>query len=350
MQMMTRAAVLGSILGLGAAVPTNAFAACTATSFTLVDNQSIQLCSAKFTARDVMQGLGTTMAATYDCSTSFPGNPLLCSPNYNAWTFAQKDWDNFMYTPPSLPSKLLVFFPGGGTPPADYSDFMLEAAAQGYRVIGLSYENVRKPDECKQEPGAPSGTERPIAAQDTCYTDIMGEKAFGYYGGTSETGSNYDSDNTKFETDNGWNYGNGAVERLSAALAYLNATHPQDGWGQFLGNCQIYWEYTGFNVGGTMKCPNWSKISLAAHSQGTKVAAEIAQAHDLGTGRVLMFSGEPDVLDETDTSGHTIYQVSDPSKPVPESPSYLVPDGATPPSHYFCFDLVSSFTSPNSKL
>lgn len=36
---------------------------------------------------------------------------------------------------------LLVFFPGCGGRPADYTHFLLHAAAQGYHVIGLSYFN-----------------------------------------------------------------------------------------------------------------------------------------------------------------------------------------------------------------
>ena len=61
------------------------------------------------------------------------------------------------------------------------------------------------------------------------------------------------------------------VNRIVKLLAFLETTHPGEGWGAFLDGA----------------APRWSSIAVAGHSQGAGHAANIGRLHDVA--RVIMF-------------------------------------------------------------
>ena len=144
---------------------------------------------------------------------------------------------------PSAP--LLVFMPGTGGRPQNTSDFARVAAHQGYRVIGLEYDDVpavamlcprnRDPD---------------------CSEKVRRKRIFG-------------EDVTSLIDDRPEE---SVVNRLTTLLVALDRDHPADGWAQYLENGQ----------------PNWRRIAVSGLSQGAGMAAYIAQRTRVA--RAILFS------------------------------------------------------------
>lgn len=95
---------------------------------------------------------------------------------------------------------------------------------------------------------------------------------------------------------------NSILNRLQKLLVYLAKTDPSGGWAEFLNDGK----------------PDWSRIVVAGHSQGSGHAAFIGKLFKVD--RVLMFSGPQDYLDD----------LNEPA-PWESGPS------ATPASRFFAF-------------
>jgi hypothetical protein len=151
--------------------------------------------------------------------------------------------------------RLLLFYPGTGARPEQYTTFIRRAARWGYHAIGLSYHNsqsinfqicLRKPKEAN------------------CHAQARLEILTG-------TPSDY----TPPDVDRP----NSAFNRLVELLQYLQRTDPESGWNQYLDEA-------------SPPQPRWSRIVAAGHSQGGGHAAYTAKLHELP--RVLLFgSTEP---------------------------------------------------------
>ncbi|MGZ6826427.1 MAG: BPSS1187 family protein, partial [Mycobacteriales bacterium] len=131
--------------------------------------------------------------------------------------------------PSGTPKGLLfVFLPGSGASPLGYDDVVLEAGAQGYHAVGLSYPNATTAaTKCGNDLG--------------CYGPLH-QKVF---------------DGTGTSTVDTTTPVNAVEHRLTALLTYLDASYPTEGWGQYV-------------AGGL---PVWSKVVLSGHSQGASEAA-----------------------------------------------------------------------------
>jgi predicted esterase len=144
---------------------------------------------------------------------------------------------------PSAP--LLIFMPGTGGKPERTSDFADVAAHQGYRVIGLEYNDTPAVAQvCPQNPD-------PACSEKVRRKRIYGDDATGVIDDTHEES---------------------IVNRLSKLLAVLERDHPGEGWGDYLENGQ----------------PKWSRIAVSGLSQGAGMAAFIAQKTPVA--RVVLFS------------------------------------------------------------
>lgn len=143
-------------------------------------------------------------------------------------------------------SPLFLFLPGTGGAP-DHSKLLLSAAAgQGYRALGLMYDDMPATAEaCQRDPDP------------TCAGRFRARRVFG----ESVTD---DIDDTAPET---------VVSRLVAALNYLASHFPREGWQSYLA------------PDGT---PQWSRIVVSGHSQGAGIAAFIAKRYAVA--RVALFS------------------------------------------------------------
>ena len=146
--------------------------------------------------------------------------------------------------------RLFVMLPGTGAVPRFYREVVRTGASRGYHAIGLTYPNdeaVGTLCAANTDPDCAGKARREV---------ILGED-------TSPVVS--------------VNSANAIAGRLSALLTFLNATFPNEGWGQFL-------------IGGQ---PNWALITVAGHSQGGGHAAYMAKLFQLD--RTVMFSSPGDV-------------------------------------------------------
>jgi len=140
---------------------------------------------------------------------------------------------------------LLVFLPGTGGRPQNTSDFANVAARQGYRVIGLAYDD--EPAVAMICPRSPD----PDCSERVRRKRIYGEDVTSLIDDRPEES---------------------IVHRLSSLLVVLAQEHPGDGWQQYLVNGQ----------------PDWPRIAVSGLSQGAGMAAYIAQRTRVA--RAILFS------------------------------------------------------------
>jgi len=180
-----------------------------------------------------------------------------------------------VYDPDAVSAHRLFVFLVGTRGSAESSLKIDSAFAQwGYHAIGLDYEDNLLAVSCAHS---------------------LDSACFDHYREAIVTGAAV-SDKISVDPVNS------ILNRLQKLLVYLVKNDPNGGWGEFV-------------VDGK---PDWSRIVVAGHSQGSGHAAYIGKLFRVD--RVLMFSGPQDYLDDLD-------------KPAPwqSGPS------ATPPSRFFAF-------------
>jgi hypothetical protein len=148
-------------------------------------------------------------------------------------------------------SPLVVFMPGTGGKPSNVVHMLRVVAAQGYRVIGLEYN-----DEPAVVQVCPRDPDR------ACSADFRERRIFG---------GNVRSpvENTQSET---------IVNRLVKLLGYLQAHDAARRWDGYLLNGE----------------PNWSRIVVSGLSQGAGMSAYIAKRKAVA--RVVLFSSPWDYV------------------------------------------------------
>lgn len=140
---------------------------------------------------------------------------------------------------------LAIFMPGTGGRPANAGVLLQAIANQGYRVLGLEYDDTPAVVQvCPRDPDP------------ACSANFRDMRLTG-------TGPSRQVHNTPAES---------IVGRLVAALRLLDREHPGEGWGQYIDGDQ----------------PRWERILVSGLSQGAGMAAYIAQQHAVY--RVVLFS------------------------------------------------------------
>lgn len=170
--------------------------------------------------------------------------------------------------------RLFVFLVGTGAKAESSLTIDSAFAGWGYRAVSLDYENTV------------------VAASCVHSTDIA---CFDDYRDEIVTGAQV---SPKIIV----NRANSILNRLQKLLVYLAQHDPKGGWGEFVTDGQ----------------PDWSRVVIAGHSQGSGHAAYIGKMFRVD--RVLMFSGPQDYLDGFE-------------KPAP----WQGRASATPASRYFAF-------------
>ena len=157
------------------------------------------------------------------------------------------DGDNVVITPPGAgaATPLALFLSGTGGPKGGPEPFLQVVAGQGYRVIGLMYDNTPAVSEvCPRDPDP------------ACAADFRQMRLYGT--GASKTVSNAAAESI--------------AHRLVVQLRKLDSAHPGQGWAGYLD--------------GDM--PRWNRIVVSGLSQGAGMAAFVAKAHEVP--RVVLFS------------------------------------------------------------
>jgi hypothetical protein len=155
----------------------------------------------------------------------------------------------------TAPSQLVVFMPGTGGKPLNDLGLLRVVASQGYRVIGLEYnDSPAVVQVCPHEPPRCSGDFRRKRIYGDDVTHVV--------------------DNTKAES---------IVNRLSKLLRYLDQSHPGEGWSVYLRG----------------DSPDWERVVVSGLSQGAGMAAYIAQREPVA--RVVLFSSPWDYSGDSRT-------------------------------------------------
>jgi hypothetical protein len=173
--------------------------------------------------------------------------PLLVRPSEVDPRIKDFDQPNVVVTPPNISAKapLVVFLPGTRNRPTDNPVILKFIASQGYKVIGLEYDDDPSVSEvCPRDPDP------------DCSGDFRYMRAYG--AGSSRRVSNPPAESID--------------TRLAMLLAWLDAKYPAQGWDAFVKNGH----------------PQWSLIVVSGASQGAGMAAFIAK-HSL-VKRVVLFS------------------------------------------------------------
>jgi predicted esterase len=150
-------------------------------------------------------------------------------------------------------AQLVVFMPGTDGKPRNAMGLLRVVAAQGYRVVGLEYnDSPAVVQVCPRNPPSCSG-------------DFRHKRIFG--DGVSSV-----IENTPAES---------IVNRLVKLLQYLDQAHPGEGWSNYL----------------QKDAPDWSRIVVSGLSQGAGMAAYIAKREPVA--RVVLFSSPWDYSSES---------------------------------------------------
>ncbi|HEY2463803.1 MAG TPA: hypothetical protein VGI32_07070 [Steroidobacteraceae bacterium] len=171
-------------------------------------------------------------------------------------------------TPADAP--LVVFMPGTGGKPSNVVHFLRVVATQGYRVVGLEYND--EPAVVKVCPRDPDRA---------CSGNFRAQRIFGGNGRSPVA-------NSQSET---------ISNRLVKLLGYLQAHDAPRHWDGYLLNGE----------------PNWSRIVVSGLSQGAGMAAYIAKRKAVA--RVVLFSSPWDYMG---ASRQLAPWISEPSATPPE--------------------------------
>jgi hypothetical protein len=176
--------------------------------------------------------------------------------------------------------RLLVFAPGQPDLPEHYTAFAKRAAKNGYHVIVLHYWNA-DPDATS----ANCDTKYPTnpTADNTCM-DGLYEGWYRDYKQLDPVFTTPPSSGAKLNREDQ------LQNRLRQALKYLDKNFPNQDWGQFAA------------AGGFDTSPylDWSKVTFAGHSSGSKLMAHAAK--DWKVHAVIMLSGPNAFYDKTSTT------------------------------------------------
>ena len=144
---------------------------------------------------------------------------------------------HFVYVDPAVAAKgrLFLFLPGTGAIPRFYRLIVRTAASEGYHAIGLSYFNATAVATLCA--GRGPDCHGPARLENLTGSDVSNRIAV--------------------------SRANSIENRLLRLLAYMQTIDPGRNWSQFVANGAI----------------DWSKVSVAGHSQGGGHALYIAQRH-----------------------------------------------------------------------
>jgi dienelactone hydrolase len=170
----------------------------------------------------------------------------------------------------SADAPLVVFMPGTGGEPTNYTRLLRVVASRGYRALGLEYEDEPAVLEvCSRDP-------RPSCSGNFRHRRIFGE-------GTTLFVKTPPAESI--------------VNRLVKLLEYLDRQHPGNGWNSYLAAGR----------------PDWGRIVVSGLSQGAGMAAYIAKRESVA--RVVLFSSPWDFVGRDRTLAPWL---SEPSATPPE--------------------------------
>jgi hypothetical protein len=167
--------------------------------------------------------------------------------------------------------ELFVFLPGTNQEPLQFQMIVNQAAANGFYAIGLAYPNTVMLESAQ---ACHTSAAEPFVTDPLCMEQAREEILSGINSSTVITVTP----------------ANSIVGRLRSLLAYLDATYPNAGWGQFQ------------DGSGAMR---WNKVRISGHSQGAGHAGLIAVRQNVA--RMCTFGGPADATASTTVPANEPY-------------------------------------------
>ncbi len=268
--------------------------------------------------------------------------------------------------------KLLIYLPGEGSSTADKEQLLQRAAYLGYHVLAVRFWNddgggearcgdgpeKHGPDKgkfinphtsCKYDVDCNPYTDQTPVTYDDCairfYTSVWDN------GGPGFTPAHVAPHHSPFslalpmpcglgmmKNGTGWDFdtcegvgvgasltkGDAVLYRVRKLLTYLEAVHPLDGWGQFKDPGKATYDEGAFL--------DWSRVTLMAHSTGSKVLFHVV--HDRKVDRAIFLSGPnlPETRAGKEAPGNLDSYVDTPAK-TPIENIYAFSDTHDPEFH-----------------
>lgn len=204
---------------------------------------------------------------TMDATSTDPEMKWFCQggghpePNPNKWRFRTCTNLHLVCAPPNAAEaqpQLVVFLPGTGLGPMDYTEPVIDMSSHGFYALGLQYPSTQGQNGCDMSRKPTGSTDLNCTARER-YRVLTGEATS--YGGTDHTTNITKPDSIQ--------------NRLSKALLKLGAP-----WSKWLTS-------TG--------APDWSNIIISGHSNGADHASFVAKTFNVS--RSLTFAGANDMVD-----------------------------------------------------
>ena len=172
-------------------------------------------------------------------------------------------------------NQLVVFFNGTAAAPVSYKQLIGQVRDAGYHVIALRYRSLIGTKEACPDAN--------VTIDPDCHRVARSELTFGE-NVADPNGVAHDSAVLSVPL------ADSVENRLLHLIAYLDATYPTEGWGQYLnqtdGICNATVDtYTACDL-------DWSKTVLMGHSLGSGIALFLSKFHPVS--RVAMISGPYD--------------------------------------------------------
>ena len=203
-----------------------------------------------------MDATGTDPEMRWFCQGS--GHP---EPDPKKWEFRTCTNLHLVCAPPvaaEAKPQLLVFLPGTGLGPMDYTEPVIDMSSHGFYALGLQYPSTQGQNGCDVSRKPAGSTDLNCTARER-YRVLTGEASS--YGGSDHTTNITAPDSIQ--------------NRLAKALLKLGAP-----WSKWL---------TGSGA------PDWSSIIIAGHSNGADHASFVAKTFSVA--RALTFAGANDMVD-----------------------------------------------------
>jgi hypothetical protein len=182
---------------------------------------------------------------------------LVCSPPATAASSSTDD-DGGDDDDSGAHPQLVVFLPGTGLGPMDYTEAVIDMSAHGFYAIGLQYPSTQGQNGCDMSRKPAGSVDLNCTARER-YRVLTGEASS--YGGIDRTTNITKPDSIQ--------------NRLAKALIKLGA--PWTKWVQNSGT------------------PDWSNVIISGHSNGADHASFVAKTFNVS--RALTFAGANDMVD-----------------------------------------------------
>ena len=252
---------------------------------------------------------------TLDATSTDPSMRWYCQgpygrpePDPTKWGFRTCTNLHLVCLPPAASQpQLVIFLPGTGLGPMDYTEAVIDMSSHGFHAIGLQYPSTQGQNGCDMSRRAPPATSSDLNCTARERHRVLTGEAVSY-GATDHTTNITAPDSI--------------VNRVAKALLKL-------------GTPWTSWLLDDGRTGTGTPTPDWSNIIISGHSNGADHAAFLAKTFNVS--RALTLAGANDMVDGPNPGTWQHVQ------PAPwQFPGSAGGAHATPPSRFYGFGVCGT--------